>query len=266
MKKITFMFLVLLMAVQLTACSSEASKALREANKAFENENWTDAQVAANQVILNYPGTKEAEKAAKLVEEAGKKLDYEEAEDLVTQAEKAYSENQWKVVINSFSKIEKLAPESDLVDRAAKWNDDAKANWIRELSSNISQRAIYEDRKIRLYIPDRNLYLEIKNSVETSGGYVEMQLSPNLLQIRPEYFIDLVLAISDDDDRKKASEEIKKRAKEKDKTIEFMERKSFGQQLGGFAPKIIADLLSNIPGVGPLVGTLFKNVCKAIIG
>lgn len=137
MKKIIFVFLVLLMAFQLTACSSEASKALREANKAFENENWTDAQVAANQVILNYPGTKEAEKAAKLVEEAGKKLDYEEAEDLVTQAEKAYSENQWKVVINSFSKIEKLAPESDLVDRAAKWNDDAKANWIRELSSNM---------------------------------------------------------------------------------------------------------------------------------
>ena len=76
MKKIIFVFLVLLMAFQLTACSSEASKALREANKAFENENWTDAQVAANQVILNYPGTKEAEKAAKLVEEAGKKLDY----------------------------------------------------------------------------------------------------------------------------------------------------------------------------------------------
>ena len=63
--------------------------------------------------------------------------------------------------------------------------------------------------------------MEIKNAVETSGGYVEMQLSPNLLQIRPEYFVDLVLAISDDDDRKKASEEIKKRAKEKDKTIRF---------------------------------------------
>ena len=60
MKKIIFVFLVLLMAFQLTACSSEASKALREANKAFENENWTDAQVAANQVILNYPGTKES--------------------------------------------------------------------------------------------------------------------------------------------------------------------------------------------------------------
>ena len=141
----------------------------------------------------------------------------------------------------------------------------SKFNW-KESFKRISQRAIYEDRKIRLYIPDRNLYLEIKNAVETSGGDVEMQLSPNLLQIRPEYFIDLVLAISDDDDRKKASEEIKKRAKEKDKTIEFMERKSFGQQLGGFAPEIIADLLSNIPGVGPLVGTLFKNVCKAIIG
>lgn len=141
----------------------------------------------------------------------------------------------------------------------------SKFDW-KESFKRISQRAIYEDGKIRLYIPDRNLYLEIKNAVETSGGYVEMQLSPNLLQIRPEYFVDLVLAISDDDDRKKASEEIKKRVKEKDKAIEFMERKSFGQQLGGFAPEIIADLLSNIPGVGPLVGTLFKNVCKAIIG
>lgn len=90
MKKIIFVFLVLLMAFQLTACSSEASKALREANKAFENENWTDAQVAANQVILNYPGTKEAEKAAKLVEEAGKKLDYIQADCFIGRLTKVF--------------------------------------------------------------------------------------------------------------------------------------------------------------------------------
>lgn len=107
----------------------------------------------------------------------------------------------------------------------------SKFNW-KESFKRISQRAIYEDRKIRLYIPDRNLYLEIKNAVETSGGYVEMQLSPNLLQIRPEYFIDLVLAISDDDDRKKRVKKSKREPKKKTRPLSSWRENRLDSNLG----------------------------------
>lgn len=55
-----------------------------------------------------------------------------------------------------------------------------KFNW-RESLLQISNRAVYENRNIKLYIPDRNLFLEIKNAIEEQGGFIEIQLSQNLL-------------------------------------------------------------------------------------
>lgn len=138
----------------------------------------------------------------------------------------------------------------------------SKFDW-KESFKRISQRAIYEDGKIRLYIPDRNLYLEIKNAVETSGGYVEMQLSPNLLQIRPEYFIDLVLAISDDDDRKKIRKEIKKEVERKNKDINFIEGRTIGRQIGSLALEIIP-VLGDIPDISLFVRSLLKILSEII--
>ncbi len=51
------------------------------------------------------------------------------------------------------------------------------------------------------HIPDKNIYLEIKNAVEQSGGYIETQLNSNLLQIKPAFFIDLMLAVCEESEK-----------------------------------------------------------------
>ena len=62
-----------------------------------------------------------------------------------------------------------------------------KFNW-KESFRRISDKAVYENGKIKLFIPDRNLYLELKNAIEARGGFVEVQLTANLLQVPLSYF------------------------------------------------------------------------------
>ena len=69
----------------------------------------------------------------------------------------------------------------------------------RESLKRVIEHARYEDGKIKIPIPDKNLFLEIKNAIEESGGYIETQLNSSLLQIRPEYFVDLMVAASDEE-------------------------------------------------------------------
>lgn len=61
MKKFICLLFALLMATQLTACASEATKALQEAKRAFNNAEWAEAKDYAQQVINNYPDTKAAQ-------------------------------------------------------------------------------------------------------------------------------------------------------------------------------------------------------------
>lgn len=63
-----------------------------------------------------------------------------------------------------------------------------KFDWKKSFE-RISDRAIYENGRIKLFIPDRNLYLELKNAIEMSGGFIEVQLTTNLLQVPLSYFL-----------------------------------------------------------------------------
>ena len=104
-----------------------------------------------------------------------------------------------------------------------------KFNW-RDSLAKISDRAIYEDGRIKLLIPDKNLYLEIKNAIEESGGFIEAQLTPNLLQVRLPYFLDLLVAITEGN-RDELRKTIKEKISEKNKDISFVEKESFGAML-----------------------------------
>lgn len=139
MKKIVCFLLMLVMALQLTACETDASKALKEANQAFEDERWSEAKNAASQIISNYPDTKEAEKAKQLIEDAERQIDYEQAEELIEKASAAYEDKQWKSVLLYYPQIEKLAPGSDLAERALEWSNEAKSAWIKELTENMQE-------------------------------------------------------------------------------------------------------------------------------
>ena len=60
-----------------------------------------------------------------------------------------------------------------------------------------------DTHKIYINIPDPNLYLEIKNYIEESGGYVDVTLNKGLLILRVEYFIQLAIINDDEKSSKK---------------------------------------------------------------
>ena len=129
----------------------------------------------------------------------------------------------------------------------------------------ISKNAVYEDRKIKLWIPDKNLYLELKNAIEENGGFIEVQLNSNLLQVRLPYFIDLLITVSDEKSRDELIKEIKRQINEKDIEVEMIERQSFGKALLQQGPDCILDLIGDcIPILGGPVKSIANNILKAV--
>ena len=137
MKKFLCLLFALLAATQLTACASEAAKALQEAKRSFNNAEWADAKNYAQQIINNYPDTKAAKKAQKIVDDACEKMDLEFAETLVNDAEEAYASQAWQVVIDKYNVIERLVPGSELANRVSTWKAEAESNWKKELTEEM---------------------------------------------------------------------------------------------------------------------------------
>ena len=139
-------------------------------------------------------------------------------------------------------------------------NFDWKKSFLRLVSN-----ARYEDEKIKVFIPDRNLYLEIKNAIETNGGYVDKQLNSKLLQIRPEYFVDLLMLVSDETDRSVIQKKIKETLKSKDLDSDFLNQMSFGEYIKSNAPQFGLELVTEILSECiPVVGKGLSNVIKMV--
>jgi|GEM_PF-697545 len=76
--------------------------------------------------------------------------------------------------------------------------------------AKLSKNARYDDKKIKIYIPDPNVYIELKNVIESKGGYVEITLNPKLLQLPPEYYLWLVREVCSEEDKMELDKAIKK--------------------------------------------------------
>ena len=137
-----------------------------------------------------------------------------------------------------------------------------KFDW-RTSFKRVVEKARYEEGKIVINIPDRNLYLEIKNAVEVSGGYVDVSLNQSLLKVSPDYFIDLMLAVSDENDRETIRANLKKQIKSKNFDKEYLEKMSFGEYIKKNGKELGIEFLievigKSIPGIGPIVSGSLK--------
>lgn len=89
-----------------------------------------------------------------------------------------------------------------------KWTDS-----LISLKDNIR----YDESKDKIMIPmpDPNLYNEIRNFIEEKGGFIEIQRSNNVIQIRPEYFFILLYqATESEEEKEKIKFELVKKIKE----------------------------------------------------
>lgn len=107
------------------------------------------------------------------------------------------------------------------------------------------KNAKYENGRIKILIPDINLYYEVKNAIEESGGFVDVALTSKLLQVRPEYYIDLLLMISPDESRKEILKALRKEIKKYNEDTEFLDKEPIGKQLSNLTKDVFKEIVSN---------------------
>lgn len=105
-------------------------------------------------------------------------------------------------------------------------------DWKTALA-HLTENARYDKvtKKVTLNIPDPNLYLEIQNFIEENGAYVEKQLNSKVLQLRAEYYIDLILSLEDSMTRKEIIKEIKREFKESGKEDFLFDESAIGKTM-----------------------------------
>jgi len=138
-------------------------------------------------------------------------------------------------------------------------------DWKKSFA-RISKNARFgKDDKIKIYIPDPNVYIELKNVIESQGGYVEITLNPKLLQLPPEYYLWLIREICSEEEKKQLDIAIKKQMKDSQfnaKDFGPMTMKKFIKDKG---VDILADVVeSAVPVVGGVAATLLKSISAAL--
>lgn len=105
-------------------------------------------------------------------------------------------------------------------------------DWKSALAT-LTEKARYDKstRKVVLNIPDPNLYLEIQNFLEDQGAYIEKQLNSKVLQIRAEYYIDLIVALESEESRKNIIKNLKDHFKENGKDDSTFDESNIGKSL-----------------------------------
>lgn len=93
----------------------------------------------------------------------------------------------------------------------------------------LTKNARYDriSKKIVLNIPDPNLFIEIQNFIEEQGAYVEKQLNNKILQIRVEYYIELIISLEQGESYKA----IIKRLKEQCEDDDIFDERNIGKSL-----------------------------------
>ena len=136
-------------------------------------------------------------------------------------------------------------------------------DWKKALAK-ITENARYDKntKKITLNIPDPNLYLEIQNFIEDNGAYIEKQLNSKVLQLRVEYYIDLIVALEPDEKRKTIKKSLKKFFKDNCKDDNVFQDKEIGKSLVNAAVNItdVAANLSSIISPENTVGVALLNL------
>ena len=111
--------------------------------------------------------------------------------------------------------------------------------------ARLIKNAKFEHQKVIISIPDPNLFYEIQNFLEEQGAHIEKQLNSKLLVIRVEYFIDLLVSLEPEQNRKEVKKEKKKAFDEQTKSEKQFDEKNIGKTLIEGAVNITT-ILANI--------------------
>ena len=138
-----------------------------------------------------------------------------------------------------------------------------KFDW-RKSFKRVCKNARLESGKMKINLRDKNLYYELKNQIDMSGGYVEGSLTPNLLIITPEEFFDLTKTIMTPKEIDGLEEIIKEKNREEKDFCEKFEKASTGEILKAkFGAGMVSMVLEAIKIVSPGIVGAGIEVLKA---
>jgi len=139
---------------------------------------------------------------------------------------------------------------------------EEERDWKKEFAK-LTKNARYDQvsKKVIVNIPDPNLYLEIQNFIEEKGAFVEKQLNSKILQIRAEYYIDLVISLEPIDNRKKIIDELRKQLRSGGSEDAAFDETNIGKSLIDGAVNITtvaANLTTLVSPQNHIAAALFK--------
>lgn len=135
----------------------------------------------------------------------------------------------------------------------------------RKAFARAYENAKYENGKICINISDRNVYLEIKNQIETMGGYVDVTLNSKILKVSPAYFLDLILSISDEDERCRLKKIIEEKAREEKIIINDEEPDTWGSIFYDMGTDTLCNIVEDIlPVSGDILKRILNKTCELI--
>lgn len=140
-------------------------------------------------------------------------------------------------------------------------------DWKMALSK-LTENARYDaaTHKITLNIPDPNLFYEIQNFIEEKGEYIEKQLNSKILQLRVEYYIDLIISIESGKKEKDIIKKLKKDFKETNSDNNLLDEKNVGSVLMkiGKAGFNIIEIINSISSLISPENVLWSALVKLI--
>lgn len=119
-------------------------------------------------------------------------------------------------------------------------NFDWKKSFAR-----ICKNAVYDDGKIHINVNDPNLFIELKHFVELKNGRVDIQLNPNSFVISIDMFIELLVYIGEEADKKIILNSIKETYQKNEIVINDIEKANLSRTLKSNAAKVGGKILLN---------------------
>ena len=128
------------------------------------------------------------------------------------------------------------------------------------------KKAELKDGKVKLFIPDIRLYIELCNITQELGSYTETTLTRQLLVVSLPTFVDLMIEASDNESSEMIKEKLKKILS--DNRIEWEdftnEEKTFRETLKNQKEDIVKKVLLSFAEQIPVIGSPLAVAAESI--
>ena len=120
--------------------------------------------------------------------------------------------------------------------------------------------AYIEKNKIKVFVDDPNILIELKHAIEMNGGFTDSSFNSKICVICPGDFLDLLCVIASEDEITGIRENIQSTINRNEEIINFLENESFGVQLKRAGKEFTLDILGDVLKTVPVVGDSLANL------